>query len=128
LKVFDQQDRYQREAAVFRRLAERDISRVAGAAVPIAVTLEDELRCIEMTIVSPPFVLDFASATLDVRVEFPREALEEWAATKREEFGPDWPRVRLIIAGLAGHGIHLQDVHRGNIRLGEDGAEVDERS
>jgi hypothetical protein len=40
-----------------------------------------------MTIVEPPFLLDFGGADLDHRVDFPEEVMIEWHEEKREEFG-----------------------------------------
>jgi hypothetical protein len=67
--------------------------------------------------VKPPFVLDFAGATLDAVPEFSEEILADWRASKEEQFGEDWPRVSLAIEELARHGIHLLDVSPSNIRV-----------
>jgi len=71
---------------------------------------------IEMTIVEPPFVPDFAGATPDAVPEFSEEILADWRASKEESFGQDWPRVSLVLDELARHGIHLLDVSPSNIR------------
>ena len=48
---------------------------------------------IEMTIVMPPFVVDFASASLDVSIEFSEEIWADWERTKQEQFGLQWETV-----------------------------------
>jgi hypothetical protein len=70
-----------------------------------------------MTIVKPPFVLDFAGATLDAVPEFSEEIMADWRASKEEQFGQDWSRVSLVIGDLARHRIHLLDVSPSNIRV-----------
>lgn len=69
-----------------------------------------------MTIVHPPFLLDFASAYLDDNApEFPEEVMEEWRTRKLEEFCGRWAEVERILAALRRYGIHLTDIHLGNI-------------
>ena len=70
-----------------------------------------------MTIVSPPFVLDFAGAYLDQRPDYPDDILAEWQADKAEQFGDRWPTVRLLISSFVPFGIYLADVKPGNIEF-----------
>jgi hypothetical protein len=86
---------------------------------------DDALLAIEMTIVEPPFVLDFASAyPVAEAPEFPPEVLEHWLAEKQEQFGALWPRAAAVIRALErDHGLRLTDVHPGNIRFGPDDRE-----
>lgn len=70
-----------------------------------------------MSIVRPPFALDFASAYLDVPPEYPAETVAERATLNAELFGDDWPEVEQVIAAFERYGIYLVDVHPGNIRL-----------
>ena len=39
---------------------------------------DESLLVIEMSIVRPPFLLDFAAATLDVEPDFPEGTLDDW--------------------------------------------------
>jgi len=72
-----------------------------------------------MTLVQPPFLLDFASAYLDNDgPDFPSEVMDEWLARKSEEFGPNWGRVPGVLAALHRLGIVLTDIHPGNIDFG----------
>jgi hypothetical protein len=119
LKVFRLRERYARETSVYRRLAERHVVNVAGHRVPQLVRADDALA-LEMTIVRPPFVLDFASAYLDGSAPvFPEDVLAEWLAEKQEEFGERWPQARAVLAGLRSHGVQMTDVHPGNIAFAE---------
>lgn len=85
-----------------------------------------DLWVIEMALVSPPFVLDFAGASLDKpSADFPPHVLRQWEAEKREVFGDRWPLVRRVISEFRAMGIYLADVHRGNIDFGDAGADDD---
>jgi hypothetical protein len=92
--------------------AKWEITDVHGFHIPQLISSDPGLSLIEMTVVSPPFILDFVSA----RIEFPIEYDEEWIAQRMEEFESDWPLVKRVIWGLEEHGIYLGDVHPGNIR------------
>lgn len=70
-----------------------------------------------MTIVRPPFVLDFAGAYLDRAPDYPDEVMEEWLAEKVEQFGERWPEVRRVVAAFRQWGIYLADVKPGNIEF-----------
>jgi len=67
---------------------------------------------IEMTIVMPPFVVDFASASLDVSIEFSEEIWADWERTKQEQFGLQWETVQAILIELS----HMLDPSPSNIR------------
>ena len=82
---------------------------------------DDALLCIEMEIVAPPFVLDFAGAYLDRRTDYPDDVMEEWQAEKLEQFGEErWKIVQNIMAHFARMGIYLADVKPGNITFAEE--------
>jgi hypothetical protein len=46
---------------------------------------------------------------------FSEEALADWLADKREQYGPRWPEVQAILAVLETYGIYMEDVSPGNI-------------
>ncbi|MCI0363169.1 MAG: hypothetical protein L0Y44_13660 [Phycisphaerales bacterium] len=88
--------------------------------VPQIVDADDSLLVLEMTIVQPPFLLDFGGADLDYRVDFPPEIIEEWHEEKREEFGANWPAVQRVLAKMESMGIYIRDIHPGNIKFGDE--------
>ena len=105
---------YRRERDVYQRLESRQVDEICGFAVPRLLVFDDELWCIEMEIVSPPFVLDFAGAYLDGRPDYPDDVLEEWQEEKLEQFGADrWDVVQQVMAHFASMGIYLADVKPG---------------
>ncbi len=122
LKLHRQIPRYRREVHAYRVLAGIDV--VAGHMIPQLIDCDDALLAIEMTVVEPPFVLDFASAyAIAEAPEFPPEIMEEWLEEKQEQFGALWPRAAAVIRALErDHGLRLTDVHPGNIRFAPDEA------
>ena len=68
-----------------------------------------------MSIVTRPFVLDFAGAYLDSPPDFPDEIWAEWESGKREQFDARWPKVRALLSALEELDIYLVDVSPSNI-------------
>lgn len=123
IKALVRSDLYTRELNVYRRLAAHGIGgsvRLCGHNVPQLLGHDDELLVIEMTIVTRPFVLDFAGAYLDKPPEFPPEVMEERHAHWAEVFEGRWPAAQRIMAEFRKHGIHLLDPSRGNIAFEGD--------
>lgn len=119
LKVHVQEPDYCRERDVYRRLAERGVRQIRKCVLPVMLNCDDELWVIEMTIVTRPFVLDFAGAFLDFPPGFSDEVLADWNAEKSEQFGSRWPDVQAILRSLQVHGVHMVDVNPGNISFGD---------
>jgi hypothetical protein len=85
--------------------------------VPQLLRWDDEWLALEITIVKPPFLLDFASGYLDIAPTFSDEVWEDWEIKNREQFGDDWLRAQRVLAGLESYGIHLLDPSPSNIRF-----------
>ena len=115
VKSLRYQELYERERDVYLRLFDHQLTEVCGCRIPRLLDYSDRLFVVEIGIVQPPFVLDFAGAYLDRRPEFPNDVFADWQAEKAEQFGDDWPRVQSIMATLAGIGVFLADVKPGNI-------------
>lgn len=111
---------YQNERNVYLRLRDLEVFQVRRFNIPKLRGYDDNLWILEMDIVSPPFVLDFAGAYLDHQPDYGEEVYREWVEEKREQFGENWPEVRKVMRELAGHGIYLADVKPGNIEFGRD--------
>jgi hypothetical protein len=123
VKALARPDLYGRELACYRRLAERGVGgavRVCGHNVPQLLDHDDELFVVEMTIVTRPFVLDFAGAYLDEPPDFPPEVIEERHTHWSEVFESRWPTVQRIMAEFRRYGIHLLDPSPGNIAFEGD--------
>ena len=69
-----------------------------------------------MEIVVPPYLIDFAKATIDVAPVFPPGVYEDWLFRKSKDFGKNWLTVRAIMHDLVTlHGVHLTDLNPNNI-------------
>jgi hypothetical protein len=115
IKSFEGERFYLRERNVYLRLKEFSVTHVRNAAVPELVGFDNELWIIEMTIVTRPFVLDFAGAYLDLPPDYSDEVLADWETEKKEQFGARWPEVRSILNELESYGVFMSDVNPGNI-------------
>ena len=118
LKLFDNDTIYRKELAAYRVLREKRVQLVNQFKIPWLMSWHNGIRAIEMTLVRPPFIVDFASAILDEdwrdddqleqqlreRVEelFDERALDVFSALER-------------LATL--HGVHLLDAHPANIKF-----------
>jgi len=56
---------YLRERDAYLRLADHNVHNVRGFSVPLLRGYDDQRLIIEMTLVSPPFIVDFGGAYLD---------------------------------------------------------------
>lgn len=107
---------YERERDVYLRLREHNVRNVLGFHVPRLWKFDDDLMAIEIAIVRPPFVLDFAGAYLDEMPDFSLEVWAEWEAEKQDQFGEHWNTARAVVTAFRRWGIYLSDVSPSNIR------------
>ena len=115
LKLHRFEGPYAREREVYSRLMGAAVQEVSGLRVPQLLRWDDEAMTLEMTIVKPPFLLDFASGFLDFAPTFSEDVWEDWEVRNREQFGDDWPRAKSILADLREYGIHMLDPSPNNI-------------
>ena len=115
LKAHRQSEPYKRERDVYQRLKEARVGGLAGFHVPVFLRADDELLIIEMSIVTRPFVLDFAGAYLDQRPSFSEEIWADWESGKMEQFGERWSAVRSVLSELEELEIFLVDVSPSNV-------------
>jgi hypothetical protein len=106
---------YRRELAAYELLTRAEVTEVLGFHVPQFIRADEELEVIEMTIVTRPFVLDFAGAYVWARPDFPEEVWAEWEAEKQEQFGTRWAVVRSVMSAFEDLRIHLVDVSPNNV-------------
>ena len=119
IKVHDRQPYYVRERDVYQRLKEHGVTTIRGCHVPQLLHADDELWVLAMTVVTRPFVLDFAGAFLDHPPDFDEAVLADWHAEKQEQFSPRWPEVQAILRELEGFGVFMLDVNPGNVAFGD---------
>jgi hypothetical protein len=119
IKVHEREPDYCRERDVYLRLRENAVTAIRGCHVPQLLLYDNEAWIIEMSVVTPPFVLDFAGAFLDEAPDFSEEVLADWRVEKQEQFGAHWPEVEAILRALESYGIHLVDVSPSNVSLSD---------
>jgi hypothetical protein len=115
IKAHRAADFYLRERAAYERLRDAGVVEVLGFHVPQLIRADDQLWVVEMTIVTRPFVLDFAGAYVGPLPEFSEEIWSEWEAEKREQFGARWTTVCRVMGAFEDWGIHLVDVSPSNV-------------
>jgi hypothetical protein len=117
VKAFDRIEHYLRERDVYFRFRDRGFHAAAGFNVPRLIDYDDELWVVEMEIVRPPFVVDFAGAYLDHPPPFSDEEWQEWETERIELFGDDWDQVKLVMASFRRIKVYLNDVKPGNVTV-----------
>ena len=115
VKVHRELEPYLRERAVYERLMQVGVTEILGFNVPQLVRADDHLRVIEMSVVTRPFVLDFAGAYLDAPPHFSEEIWADWEAGKREQFDDRWPEIQAVLGALEEWDIYMVDVSPSNI-------------
>jgi hypothetical protein len=115
LKVHSELEPYERERDVYCRLRDLEVSEINGFTIPQLINASDDLQIIEMTIVSPPYLLDFAGAYLDHPPDFPDDVWIHWREQKKEEFGVRFPEMENVLATLRRWDIFLLDIHPRNL-------------
>lgn len=86
VKAHKREADYLRERDVYLRLRENSVASIQGCHVPEMLCYDDHLWIIEMTVVVPPFVLDFGGAFLDKAPDFSDEVMADWRAEKIEQY------------------------------------------
>lgn len=117
VKFHERKIAYERELRVYQRLLDLEIDYVCGHRVPILIGYDDELLAIEMTTVSPPFVLDFGGAYLDRPPDYSDEVWQDWREMKSDAFEDNWSAVEEILGEFQSMGIYIADVNTSNIRF-----------
>ncbi len=117
VKALFRQAGYDREIAAYRRLEQLGVEEVEGFTLPRIVGSDDSLFVIEMTIVFPPCLLDFAKSYVDMPPDFSAEVLADWQSETEERFGDKWDTVNSILGWLRSYGIFYFDAKPSNIRF-----------
>jgi len=129
IKALRHNPSYEKERDAYLRLKERGVDSIMGFSVPKLIDFDNGLLVVEMGIVSPPCVIDFAVSRLDGPVheislddmdEWEMERLMESEENEREIFEDKYPIVQDILSGLRKHGVYLSDVNHGNIIFPQD--------
>lgn len=121
IKYLNYAEHYNRELRAYRILSALEIKSINGHAIPELIGWDDHKLAIEMTIVRPPFLLDFVSAYTDEemdRLGFDDEVWQERQTTWAEHFGPRWAAVQSLCTSFHSQtGLTLLDLSLNNIRF-----------
>ncbi len=96
VKFHERFEPYDREKKIYERLAEAEITKIEGFNVPQLLGFDDEFLAIEMSIVKPPFLLDFAGGWLGRPPDLSQEQMTQWEEEKQEQFGRRWDAVKRV--------------------------------
>jgi hypothetical protein len=117
VKAFERFQNFAAERECYQRLSDAEVTSIGGLNVPDLVFYDNRRMIVEMSIVKPPYLLDFGKAHLDVRPEFPAETLQEWEESLVDYFGEDVPQIKRVLRELTKYGIYYYDAKPANIRL-----------
>jgi hypothetical protein len=115
VKIHHERAPYRREQDIYERPAELAVTEIGGFETPRLLQADDDLMALEMTVVTAPYVLDFAGAWLDFPPEFPEEVWQDWNRKNEEQFGADWPEAKAILNELEELHIFMLDPSPSNI-------------
>lgn len=100
--MFERRRNYENELGCYQILGQHQVTEVQGFNIPQLLGWSDELLVIEMTIVKPPFILDFGKSYLFFPPEYPSDAEEEHQRKLEDTFGDYLPQVELALSFLQG--------------------------
>ena len=122
IKVFERRRNYSDELECYRRLQIAGIKELAGFTILNLEGFDDDLMIVEMSIVRPPYLLDFGKVYLDRRPPYwdDTQLMENWREEGQENFGANWPQVTSLINSLQVYGIYYVDPKPANIRFAEE--------
>ena len=82
------------------RLQTRQVERVQGFYVPLLLDYDESLQVLELSFVRPPYILDFAEATLDRPPRGFDPQNPDWIAERLRKYGNRWPDVARLLDAL----------------------------
>jgi hypothetical protein len=116
VKAFHREKNYLMELQCYQRLREHNVVKIEQFAVPRLVWHDIDLLVIEMSMVSPPCLIDFSKAYLDGEPHHTPEVLADAAQNQRYIWGDRYAEVMSLIGTLKyKYGIYHQDPNARNI-------------
>lgn len=116
IKVHHYPDGYATELKTYRLLKQLKILRLHGLAVPQLHGHDDDALIIQMDIVQPPFLLDFAGVRFSPP-DFTADTMQHWHREIAERFGNNTDLVYAVYHTLARHGIYYMDFRPTNLKV-----------
>ncbi|TWU06236.1 hypothetical protein [Stieleria varia] len=115
VKVFERARNFETELECYQILHNESVHELDGFTIPRLLDHDNELQVIEMTIVSPPFLLDFGKAYIGRRPDFTEEVMSDYESDREELFEGNWPLAWGVVSSLEKYGIYYWDARPGNI-------------
>jgi hypothetical protein len=114
------------ELECYRRLKAAGVRQVGVFDVPFLEDYDEELRIVEISIVQPPYLLDFGKVYLDQAPThlYDEQMMANAHAEWHERFGERWSKVRHAMRMLEKHGIYYYDPRPGNVCFGDEDDQV----
>lgn len=121
IKLCEREKSFRDEVESYRRLQDQNVRRILEFAVPRLIDWDEPLMAIEISIVSPPFLLDFGKVYLDGPPPYwnDSEIMADWHARGKEDFDDRWGQVLSLIGILQKYGIWYIDPKPGNIMFAD---------
>lgn len=127
VKVLHYQERYEAEVRAYRILAQHRLFRLHGLTIPKPRGRDDRLRAVQMDIVDPPYLLDFAGVEFRPP-DFSPDVMDQWRQNLDEMYGPNVSVAYSVYESLKRLGMYYLDFRHSNMRLdGLPGLAVEER-
>jgi len=128
VKVVLNAKNYQDELESYKRLKAANIHRLCGFDIPRLFGWDDALQVIDMSIVQPPYLLDFGKVYFDGPPTdvYDRNRIKLGQAEAKANFGSNWPAVSQVLYALQEKvGIWYVDPKPANIDCGIDDPDWD---
>jgi hypothetical protein len=121
IKLCERDQSFRDEVESYRRLQDQNVRRIQEFAVPRLIDWDEPLMAIEISIVSPPFLLDFGKVYLDAPPPYWNDAeiMADWQARGKEDFDDRWGQVLSLVGMLQKYGIWYIDPKPGNIMFAD---------
>ncbi len=116
VKVHRNQQSFDRELYVYRKLAMLKMNRLHGLTIPKLRGEHSESELLCMDFVSAPYLLDFAGVGLSPP-DFSPETMAHWHAGIAEMFGPNSRVPYAVYHSLGQHDLYYMDFRPSNIKL-----------
>jgi hypothetical protein len=119
IKVHFDEHRFFRELVAYERLAELGIDQIGAFVIPKFHNADTKLLIIEMSVVRPPFLIDFGKATVDDDQGWPKEQMQMWWDRVNEVFDQDASIASSVFTQLRDKtGIYQWDLNPANLNFG----------
>ncbi len=115
LKCFQYQKNYRMELGAYQRLRMHRVTKIRELAVPRLIDADDDRLVVEMTIVTPPCLIDFGKSYLDSEPDHSPEVWADYHREQREIWEERNAEVQAVLRKLQQYGIYYRDAKPKNI-------------